>query len=369
MIIDEFIDRCIERIRTKAIVVPPLDGALRPNNLLDESEVILDGIQCPDNAIAINGELWFSSMNQLFKLNVDVPTEPQLIIEFGADIACMASGPDKSIAIGFEDGKLLTGKTEDRTLVNLVDLKGLGCPSAMTFTSDGRLLACQGSKNIENPAELTRDLMQHGRSGSVWVYDFETGERSCIARNLGYPYGITALSNGDEILVSECWQHRIVKFSLQGDSRPEAVFSDIPGYPCRMIELSSSELMLCLFAPRNRLIEFVLREHEFRRQMIDTIDPEYWIAPTLKSEQNFLVPLQQGGVKVMGIHKPWSPSLSYGMMVRLDQSQSPVESYHSRANGQRHGITSCCQIGDRIFATSKGDDCIVDLSMHAGGQS
>ncbi|MYB34448.1 MAG: hypothetical protein F4X92_04895 [Gammaproteobacteria bacterium] len=342
---------------------------MRPNNFLDESEVILDGIRCPDNAIVVNQELWFSSMNQLFRLNVDVQTAPQLIMEFEADIACMAAGPDTGIAIGFEDGKLLTGKTEDQALVNRVDREGIGCPSAMTFTGDGRLLVCQGSKDIDNPSELTRDLMQHGRSGSVWMCDFEMGEQLCIARDLGYPYGIVALSNSDDILVSECWQHRIIRFSLQGNRKPEAVFSDIPGYPSRMMELGNSELMLCLYAPRNRLIEFVLREHEFRKQMIDTIDPEYWIAPTLKSEQNFLAPLQQGGVKVMGIHKPWAPSLSYGMMVRLDQGQSPVESYHSRANGQRHGITSCCQTGDRIFATSKGDDCIIELSVHPGGHS
>ncbi|MCY4314057.1 MAG: hypothetical protein OXD44_10295 [Gammaproteobacteria bacterium] len=369
MIIDEFFDRCLERIRTKAIVVPPLDGAMRPNNLLDESEVILGGIKCPDNAIVINDELWFSSKNQLFKLNVDARSDPQLIEGFEADISCMAASPDKGIAIGLEDARLLTGRTEGQALVDLVDHEALGCPSAMTFSSDGRLLVCQGSKNIENPADMTRDLMQHGRSGSVWTHDFATGERSCIARNLGYPYGIVALSHSDEILVSECWQHRIIKLSLQGNRKPEAVFNDIPGYPARMIELSNSGLMLCLFAPRNRLIEFVLRAHEFRKQMIDTIDPAYWIAPTLKSTQNFLAPLQQGGVKVMGIHKPWAPSLSHGMMVRLDQSQSPVESYHSRANGQRHGITSCCQIGHRIFATSKGDDCIIELSMNPGGQA
>ncbi len=345
--------------------MPPLDGAMRPNNALDECDVIHSEIDQPDNLIAVSQELWFSSLNRLFKLNPETGFDVQLITEFESSIACIALGTDQGIAIALEDGRLLTGEIKNQDLVNLVEQQSLKCPTAMTFTQDGRLLICQGSKNIDRPSDMTRDLLQHGRSGSIWTYDFETGKRSCIFQDLCYPFGIVALSNSDEILVSECWKHRILKFSLQSAGKPESVFSDIPGYPARIIELANSELMLCLFAPRNRLIEFVLREHEFCRQMVDTIDPEYWIAPTLRSTHRFLAPLQKGGVKVMSIHKPWAPTLSYGMMVRLDQSQSPVESYHSRANGHRHGITSCCQIGNRIFATSKGNDCIVELTVRS----
>ncbi len=369
MIIDEFFDRFLERIRTKAIVVPPLDGAMRPNNILDESNVIRNNIDRPDNLIAIGQELWFSSKNRLLKLNISTDFDIELVSEFESNIACIASNSNHNLAIGLEDGKLFTGQINNQTLEELTEQENVQCPTAMTFTHEGSLLICQGSKNIQISSEMTRDLMQHGRSGSVWMHDFKTEKRSCILKDLCYPYGIVALSNSDEILISECWKHQIIKFSLKGTDKPVPVFSDIPGYPARIIELNDSEFMLCVFAPRNRLIEFVLREHEFRKQMVDTIDPEYWIAPTLRSTHGFLAPLQQGGVKVMGIHKPWAPSLSYGMMVQLDQNQSPVKSYHSRANGHRHGITSCCQMGNRIFATSKGDDCIVELLINARRES
>ena len=63
----------------------------------------------------------------------------------------------------------------------------------------------------------------------------------------------------------------------------------------------------------------------------------------------------------MGIHKPWSPSRSYGLVVRLDAQLCPVASYHSRANGKRHGITSIAEFAGRTLVTAKGGDVILDI--------
>ena len=39
----------------------------------------------------------------------------------------------------------------------------------------------------------------------------------------------------------------------------------------------------------------------------------------------------------------------------------PIGSFHSRANGKRHGITSCVEIDGRLLATSKGGHVIIEL--------
>ena len=124
---------------------------------------------------------------------------------------------------------------------------------------------------------------------------------------------------------------------------------------------------LCLFAPRNRLIEFVLQESEYRRRMLEEIEPQFWIAPALSTHQSFLEPLQCGGVKTMGIGKPWAPSRSYGLLVRLGPDLQPVASFHSRANGRRHGLTSAIEAEGRLLAASKGGDAILALDAVAGG--
>jgi hypothetical protein len=97
--------------------------------------------------------------------------------------------------------------------------------------------------------------------------------------------------------------------------------------------------------------------------MMREIAREHWIAPTLSSGTSFLEPLQCGGVKTMGMHKPWSPSRSYGLLVRLDRNLRPVASFHSRANGRRHGITSVITRDGRVLVTAKGGNAILELGV------
>ncbi|TIV64607.1 MAG: hypothetical protein E5V86_14825, partial [Mesorhizobium sp.] len=122
-----------------------------------------------------------------------------------------------------------------------------------------------------------------------------------------------------------------------------------------------------LFAPRNRLIEFVLQETHYRQDMIDQVPPAYWIAPALASNRSFLEPLQCGGIRTMGIHKPWSPSRSYGLVVKLDRTLQPQFSLHSRANGTRHGICSVAEWDGRLYVAAKGGDCVLALDAITEG--
>ena len=69
----------------------------------------------------------------------------------------------------------------------------------------------------------------------------------------------------------------------------------------------------------------------------------------------------------MGIHKPWSPTRSYGLVVGLDDKLQPVMSFHSRANGTRHGVTSAIALGDIIIAAAKGGDAVLKLAASAEG--
>ena len=77
------------------------------------------------------------------------------------------------------------------------------------------------------------------------------------------------------------------------------------------------------------VLELVLREPEYRHAMMAEVDPRYWIAPALRSGQSFLEPMQGGALKQMGILKPWAPSLSYGLVLRLSPDFIALQSLHS----------------------------------------
>ena len=148
---------------------------------------------------------------------------------------------------------------------------------------------------------------------------------------------------------------RVIGLPLDGDGkgwkskldRPGELLTDLPAYPSRMSRSANGDIWLALFAPRSQLVELVLREPRYRRDMMREIAREHWICPALYSNRTFLEPLQRGALKQMGILKPWAPSLSYGLVLRLDQDLNPLESLHSRADGNRHGITSVLERGGR----------------------
>src|SRR6185437_8763876 len=131
--------------------------------------------------------------------------------------------------------------------------------------------------------------MERGASGSVWSIDLRrpNAEPALLAGGLAFPNGL-ALAADKRIYVSEAWLHRVVALNHQNAEAPSILLHDLPAYPGRIAPAPDGGFWLSLFAPRNQLIEFVLRENGYRRRMIDDIDPAFWIAPALSSGASFL---------------------------------------------------------------------------------
>ena len=62
---------------------------------------------------------------------------------------------------------------------------------------------------------------------------------------------------------------------------------------------------------------------------------------------------------------PWAPARSYGLVARLDENWQPVASFHSRADGTRHGITSALEADGRLLAASRGSNAVVAVDLAA----
>ena len=196
--------------------------------------------------------------------------------------------------------------------------------------------------------------MQRNASGSVWRRSAGRYLRQKSRSGLEWPCGL--LPQGDDAIVAESWRHRLVRVGA-GGVRP--VLEHLPGYPARLSPAQDGGAWLAIFAPRNRLIEFVLQEMHYRNDMMANVPRAFWIAPALSSGNSFLEPLQCGAIRSMGVHKAWSPSRSGGLVVKLDANLTPQSSMHSRANGHRHGTTCAIEDGGRLMVASKGGNCIL----------
>jgi hypothetical protein len=280
------------------------------------------------------------------------------VATFDGPVTAMAFWPDGALAVALGTSVVIDAGTAESRTIDRVDGKPLSAVNALYADAAGSLLICDGSA-ARPYLEWSHDLMEKGSSGRLLRYDRTSGATTTLASGLAYAFGACTDAQR-RVLVSESWRHQV---SVVEKGRSTPVVADLPGYPARMTSAAGGGLWLSLFACRTQLVEFVLREGDYRREMMRTIEPKYWVAPALSSGADFLEPLQVGGVKQMGVLKPWAPSRSYGLVIRFDADFVPLFSLHSRAGGRHHGIVAIAQRGDDLFVLSKGADRILRLSV------
>ena len=338
-----------------AVTVPSMDGALRPNSLLDAARVVASAAR-PDNLTLAGDEIVFSSEGAVVALDAR-SGEVRERLRLPATVASLAWS-NGVLAVGLPgEIRLVGGAFDGRAFDRLGDFAPL-CPTALAFESPGALIVALGSQ-LNPPEEWKRDLLQRNASGAVCRVDLATGATEVLATGLSYPYGLAV--RGGEIWVSESWRHRIVALRPAAPARP--ILEHLPAYPARLAPSSDGGVWLSMFAPRRQMIEFVLREPGYRERMMAEVDEAYWMAPALATGRSFLEPIHGGQVKHLGIVKPWGPTRSYGLVVRLGDAGIPTASLHSRADGKRHGVTSALETDAGLLIASKGGDVVLEADL------
>ncbi len=342
-----------------AITVPVFDGALKPNRALDEAEEVAS-IADIDDLASDGHSLWVSAGTVLYVLEGDALKEFQRFPEPITALAARREEGTREIAVALS-GTSIQIVREDAKGPRLGSLEGrpLTCVNSLAYDPDGNLYFTEGSSQWPSD-KWCFDLMHLGATGRACVWPFDRKQAIEIESGLGYAYGVLSLD--DRVLVSESWRHHVLPFR---NGRLPALIRDLPAYPSRMSKAAGGGFWLSCFTCRTQLVEFVLREPEYRQRMIREIDPRYWIAPSLASGRNFLEPLQGAGVKQMGILKPWAPPRSYGLVIRVSERGELLFSLHSRVDGRRHGITAIAEHGNALYVVSKGAGKLLRTSLHA----
>lgn len=344
-VIDRFFGR-----GAAAVTVPPLDGALKPNTLLEDAPDGIFGPE-PDNLVAFDGQPVWSEGSAVLLGDAKKP-----LVAMDSLVTALAVSKDGSLAIAtLENGLLMRGPDGGLTAPDWG--AKLTCVTAMDFTQSGQLLICIGS--IRNSYDQwSRDLLEQNGSGLLLRVDLASGQVDTLARKLGWPNGV--LADGADAIICIAWGKHVVRLNGSGKTRTDLI-EDLPGYPARISRNGRGGYWLALFAPRSQLIEFVLREPVYRRAMMEEVAADFWVAPALRSGASFQEPMQGGALKQMGVLKPWAPTRSYGLVVELSDAFVPLRSFHSRAGGRRHGVTSVLEQDGAVWVTSKGGDEVVKL--------
>ena len=337
-----------------AVTVPPLDGAFQPNTALEAAPCVAS-VAAPDNLVAEEGHIFFSSHADLLELGAG--DAAQTVATFPAPITALAGNGRGTLAVAVAGQGIILRTVAGMRTVPADAFAGAGCITALAFAADGRLVAASGSTR-DGADGWARNLLERRYDGAVWSIDTDRGAATRLADGLGWPSGILIGSDG-RIVVAEAWRHRLIALSPERKA-PAVLLDNLPAYPGRLLATADAVWLAC-FAPRSQLIEFVLREKSFRARMVSEVPAEFWVAPALASGRSFREPLQGGAVKQLGVLKPWAPTRSYGLLVCLDRDFNPRRSFHSRADGNRHGITSVVPVVDGLLVTAKGGDAVLRL--------
>ncbi len=334
-----------------------LDGPLCPNDRLEEAASL--SVPDPDDlCIAPDGSLLVTSGNSVLRLSDWDQGAFDSVAEFDHEVGALACREDGLIAVGLMGAgvRVLTPK----------GLAGTGWDGleqtakevrACRFSGDGTLLIANASAG-DGQASFQQGLFANTGSGRVLRLT-EKGGCDVVADGLQFPYGL-AETGVDQIVVCESWAARLSEISKK--STRNFVLEDTPGYPARINPTSGGGFILSLFSRRDPLIDFVLSEAGFLKRMKAEIDPEYWIAPRMSADTDYRVPIQMGATRLFGEIKPWAPSFSYGLVMILDGSFTPLASAQSRANGKRHGITSALEWRGDLIAVSKGNNELLKVT-------
>lgn len=324
-----------------AVTVPPLDGALRPNRRLDEApeRLALEGVDCL--AVA-GGQLYASAGSAVWLPGPDGWAEHR---RYEAPVNALAEHSG-GLAVALADGSV---RIEGGTFDGQHHATGLPCITALAAEGDA-LLATNGS---DRHTGWQHDLLERGASGSLWRIGPD-GAKTRLAGNLAWPAGVAADPAGP--VVAEAWRHRLIR------TDGTVLHADLPGYPGRLSR-GADGWWLAMFAPRSQLVEFVLREPGYRKRMMAEVPQPYWVAPKLRAGRSFYESLQGGGVKQLGMLKPWAPTLSAGLCVRLDGGFQPRSSLQSRADGATHGVTSAAEHAGKLYVAARGDGVTAALPL------
>lgn len=339
-----------------AISIPTLDGACRPNRLLEDAE-ILATLEAPEDLATDGQSLFVADGNRVFRFDNGKPVEHASLDGRITALACLPGGV---LAVALDGRRIIiVGGRSNGTEWTAAGGKSFVSVNSVTPTNNGKLLVTDGSAS--HPYEKwCFDMMELGHSGRLVEIDLGlSGEGKELRRNLRYAFGCCV--SGDSVWVSETWNNRVIRVGVP--IQEEVVTDWLPGYPCRITPASDGGFWLCAFAGRTHLVEFVLREPEYRIRMMHEVDPRYWIAPALNSGDDFLEPMQGAGVKSRGILKPYAPPRSYGLVIKLDASGTPVSSFQSRLDGKNHGVIAAVECCGTLYVLAKGPRRILQLPL------
>ncbi|MBI2963333.1 MAG: ATP-binding cassette domain-containing protein [Deltaproteobacteria bacterium] len=367
----ERLRRALRRDRARD-AVPVLDGPLAPNDRITAGRRVAGNgaVEAPDDVLlAPDGALYASCGRRVVRLPRSRNGEVATVATLPAAAGGLAASADGAVfvCVGGTAIRRLRPEGGSEAVALGADLR---CALALAV-HDGRLFIAEGSRD-RAPEEWPRDWAEQSASGRILAVDLAGGRTEVLAEGLAYPAGLAVSHDRRSLFFTELVGHRVRKLALSASASLaiEPVAPNLPGYPVRIRRDPRGGYWVALLGLRTHLLDFIVSQPEYVREMVRTIDPEYWIRPRLRpvARLPFLAPLQGGGIVVLGRRRYSAPPQTYGLAIRIDDAGAAIESLHDREGGSHPGIVAAESDGETVYLASQGGDAVIAVAAAANAE-
>jgi sugar lactone lactonase YvrE len=191
--------------------------------MLHDTKTLLDGLLFPEGPRWHDGKLWFSDIQGLHVMTVDLDGKAEKIVE----VQCCPSG------LGWlPDGRMLVVSMMDRRLLRL-DASGLSeiadLSDLASFHCNDMVVDKKGRAYIGN---FGFDLAANATvQPAEIVLVTPDGKAEVAAENLYFPNGSVITPDGRTLIVAETWGNRLTAFDIESDGslKNRHIWADLKG--------------------------------------------------------------------------------------------------------------------------------------------
>ena len=164
-------DPLLDLFRGKAVTIPPMDGALRPNTALDEAEVG----RTERRRRTISAPTAAGATSPADRRSSRLPAWPAMR-RSRPPVSTRRSPRSRPRRRATSRSRWMTAASQVGTAALCRRRGGLACPTALAFGDADTLYVCQGSAH-HRASDWVVDLMEKNATGSVWRIDLASGKR------------------------------------------------------------------------------------------------------------------------------------------------------------------------------------------------
>jgi sugar lactone lactonase YvrE len=310
----------------------PLAGALSPNTLLQQAELLALGkIHGPEEvAVDHRGRVYGGTQDgTIVRLLADGNLETFAETR-GRPLGMQFDTHGNLIVCDAFKGLLsINPEGQIRVLATAADGGAFKFTDGLDIARDGTIYFTDASLKY-SPNEYLYDLLESRPHGRFMVYDPDSGQVRVLLKELYFANGVALSSQEDFVLINETYRFRVIRYWLKGPRTGtwDVFIDNLPGFPDNISSNRNGTFWLALFTLRNRAVDLI-QSYPFVKAQMSKLPQSLWPLP-----------------------KP------YGLVVALDEQGKITQSLHDPTGKHLGAITSAREYNGFLYLGSLHNDRI-----------